>query len=222
MKNPILLEQGVGKRTQREHLARYEFAQKMVAGKRVLDIACGAGYGSKMLKDAGAIFVDGVDINPEFVAYAKERYQTDGVTFSVGDILQWKGAYDIITCFETIEHIPQYLDVLKHFYGMLTPNGVLVLSTPNREVVSPGNELHDHSENERHSQEFNPQEIRDTCEKAGFRVSLYGQPDPKRFRFSWLNRIAKHLPLDNKKYSPRVVSMEQIKRPKYIIVIGQR
>ena len=54
-----------------DHLARYDFACKFVNRKKVLDIACGMGYGSKMLSKAGALCVDGVDISEEAIEYAK-------------------------------------------------------------------------------------------------------------------------------------------------------
>src|SRR5438876_5831168 len=91
-----------GKRIEQDHLARYEFATRFAAGKRVLDIACGVGYGSRMLHDSGAS-VTGVDINPELVHFATETYGTDGLVFQVGDACRcrFNAAFDLVTCLET-------------------------------------------------------------------------------------------------------------------------
>src|SRR5688572_18974511 len=90
-----------------EHLARYRFAAKYVAGGRVLDIACGSGYGTALLREAGGREVVGVDVDPEAIAYARSRYQGVGVTFLAGDAASppVAGRFDLIVSFETIEHL---------------------------------------------------------------------------------------------------------------------
>ena len=52
---------------EQDHLERYRFARGFADGRRVLDIACGAGYGSQMLAEAGAETVTGVDLNQDII-----------------------------------------------------------------------------------------------------------------------------------------------------------
>src|SRR5439155_5574608 len=127
-----------GKRIEQDHLARYEFATRFAAGKRVLDIACGVGYGARMLRDAGAR-VTGVDINPELVRYATETYAAEGLVFQMGDVCRchFKGEFDLVTSFETIEHVPDYRAALQCIRDSLKPGGTLLVSTPNRPITSP-------------------------------------------------------------------------------------
>ena len=90
-----------------QHLARYEFAKKFASGKRVLDIACGSGYGSGELREAGARYVLGVDISDKAVEYAKAHYANSEVGFTVGSAenLSSHGKFDLVVSFETIEHL---------------------------------------------------------------------------------------------------------------------
>src|SRR5258708_99501 len=99
----------VDQRIEDDHLERYLFATRYSAGLRVLDIACGAGAGAHVLASrGGAASVDGVDISPEAISHAREHYHSPRITFQVGDIALYspEQPFDLITCFETIEHVP--------------------------------------------------------------------------------------------------------------------
>jgi 2-polyprenyl-3-methyl-5-hydroxy-6-metoxy-1,4-benzoquinol methylase len=121
-----------------EHLERYKFAAAFASG-RVLDIACGAGYGSELLLEGskrGAIKeIVGADIDEIALEYAKENYTFDNVTYRVADALSPKlkeelGSFDAIVSFETIEHFEGDEVFLKNIYDMLKPGGVAIISTP--------------------------------------------------------------------------------------------
>jgi 2-polyprenyl-3-methyl-5-hydroxy-6-metoxy-1,4-benzoquinol methylase len=114
------------------HLGRYETATKYVLGKRVLDIACGSGYGSQMLRMAGASSVVGVDICSQIVEYAKKHYQIPGINFICADAEQFECSerFDVIISFETIEHLKNPTYFLKQLSNYLTSNGVLMMSVP--------------------------------------------------------------------------------------------
>ena len=103
-----------GKWTEALHYARYQFASEYVAGKDVLDIACGVGYGAALLASCGARSVEGVDIRPESVAHASGQYQSKNLRYKQGDVVSYgvSQSYDLIACFETIEHIPCYFEAL--------------------------------------------------------------------------------------------------------------
>jgi ubiquinone/menaquinone biosynthesis C-methylase UbiE len=118
------------------HLDRYRFAAQRVNGKRVLDCACGTGYGTRILREAGdAASVIGVDIDYKAIEYARKKHNVDSTVFicASGDRLALPGSsIDVVTSFETIEHVPDDSALLKEFHRVLKPDGVLITSTPNR------------------------------------------------------------------------------------------
>lgn len=120
-----------------EHVGRYLFAAPHCAGKRVLDVACGEGYGAFMLARCGAAEVVGVDIAEDAIAVARQRFARDGVEFLVGDALDLPGLlggrppFDVIVSFETIEHVPDPRRFLEGIRRVLAPGGVILVSCPN-------------------------------------------------------------------------------------------
>jgi SAM-dependent methyltransferase len=127
-----------------EHYARYWWAAQAVAGREVLDAACGAAYGSAILAGAGASRVVGVDLDPEALA---GRATPERVELVVGDVRKLPledDTFDVVVCFETIEHIEDGDAALREFRRVLRPDGVLLLSSPNRGVYPTGNEHHEH------------------------------------------------------------------------------
>ena len=73
-----------------EHMSRYHFIKNLVRGKKVLDIGCGAGYGSKILSETAAVVV-GIDIDNDAITHAAENYGSDTVSFVAGDVGKRKG-----------------------------------------------------------------------------------------------------------------------------------
>lgn len=137
----------------REHVQRYEYACRLTSGKRVLDIACGAGRGARMLAEVGgAGSVLGVDIDSDTVRYAGLRNPHARVVYEAADALEWTGAadFDVVVCFETIEHLPCPDRFLKHLASSLKPGGTLIISTP----VSRKNVDDDHPRNPWHLREW--------------------------------------------------------------------
>ncbi|MEP6942306.1 MAG: methyltransferase domain-containing protein [Betaproteobacteria bacterium] len=135
-----------------EHWHRYAFAKGMVDGKRVLDAACGEGYGSALLAHTAASVV-GVDIDAATIAHARTRYRDTRLSFVEGSCTALPlpdGAVDVVVSFETIEHLPEADQpaMLAEFARVLAPDGVLVISSPNRELYSDArhyvNEFHLH------------------------------------------------------------------------------
>ena len=118
------------------HLDRYRFAAQKVAGKRVVDMACGTGYGTELLKQQGqADFVAGVDICPDAIAYASDKHATDDVKYIVGDVTHTcfdEGNFDVVVSFETIEHVENDTSLIDEFHRVLKPGGTLICSTPNQ------------------------------------------------------------------------------------------
>jgi 2-polyprenyl-3-methyl-5-hydroxy-6-metoxy-1,4-benzoquinol methylase len=114
------------------HAARYEFASSYVRGKRVLDCACGVGYGSAILHAAGATSVTGVDLSAETIAYARERYGSRGIEFLVSDCMKYTPAqqFDVVVSLETIEHVPDAHGFVARLATFVAPGGVLIGSVP--------------------------------------------------------------------------------------------
>ena len=128
-----------------EHIVRYQVAKQVVADKTVLDIACGSGYGAHVLLQGGAKKVIGIDIDPEVIAAAKKQYGSNNISFEVGEATHFPlldQCIDVITSFETIEHINDYETYLSELARVLTGEGVAIISTPNRDVFGQKNPFH--------------------------------------------------------------------------------
>lgn len=122
-----------------EHWHRYAFARPLVAGKRVLDAACGEGYGSALLA-AVASEVAGVDIDAATIAHASSRYAALGnLRYQCADITRLPfpdQSFDVVVSFETLEHLAAQEALLAEFSRVLTVDGVLILSSPDKRTYS--------------------------------------------------------------------------------------
>jgi SAM-dependent methyltransferase len=119
-----------------EHVYRYAFASRFVAGKRVLDIACGEGYGAAALQKAGAAHVIGVDVSEEVCVHAHGKYGLDARPGTAEQIPLSDESIDVVVSFETIEHVPEPDRFLDECVRILTPGGRLIISTPNKGVYT--------------------------------------------------------------------------------------
>lgn len=140
-----------GRETLELHLERYRFATRFARSGRLLDIACGVGYGTRLLRDEcpQVHYTLGVDLCEESVAYARERYGSAGVEYRVGDAVQFRDpeGFDTIVCLETLEHLPCPESLLDNLLSLLRPTGVLVASVPTTPSVDVNpHHLHDFTE----------------------------------------------------------------------------
>jgi SAM-dependent methyltransferase len=122
------------------HMARYLAAAEYANGRRVLDAGCGAGYGASLIKMAGATEVQGVDIDDAAITAARERFSSPAVDFLVDDcqqLSQVAAPFGLICCFEAIEHLPHPERFLRRASALLGPEGVLLVSTPDRAATPP-------------------------------------------------------------------------------------
>jgi SAM-dependent methyltransferase len=122
-----------------EHLHRYFLARELCRDKDVLDIASGEGYGSALIAQV-ARSVTGVEIDAEVVAYATAAYGRNNLIFRQGDaraIPLETASVDVVVSFETIEHLYEQEAFLAEVRRVLRPDGVFVVSTPDRDVYSP-------------------------------------------------------------------------------------
>ena len=117
-----------------EHIARYAFAARLADGRRVLDSGCGTGYGVNELA-ASATWVVGADIAPEAAQYARAHASKSNTSFlqaSAAALPFSKGAFDLVTAFEVIEHLASWNELLSESRRVLAPGGLFLVSTPNR------------------------------------------------------------------------------------------
>ena len=122
-----------------DHVARYAFALQWAPGSRVLDVCCGIGYGTELLARAGASAATGIDISE--VAIGKARSRGSGnLSFEIADACApyRGGPYDLVTCFEGIEHVPDPAALLQQAHDSLSPGGIAVISTPNSDAFPSG------------------------------------------------------------------------------------
>jgi 2-polyprenyl-3-methyl-5-hydroxy-6-metoxy-1,4-benzoquinol methylase len=124
------------------HCKFYRFVGQFVNNKKVVDVGCGSGYGSKILKDCGSISYDGFDISKSSIEYAKSHfndYGTFGIS-SITDISQVAdGTYDITICSEVMEHIKEYnmeQQAIEELKRITKNKGLIIIGTPNSELLS--------------------------------------------------------------------------------------
>ncbi len=140
-----------------EHLHRYALAGELVAGKRVLDAACGEGYGSAHLAHIAKTVI-GVDISTDAIRHASERYQADNLKFQTADVCKLPfqdDEFECIVSFETLEHLEDQSGLLKEFRRVLEPSGFLLISSPDKAVYSD----HYQNKNEFHVRELYRDEL---------------------------------------------------------------
>lgn len=133
-----------------EHLTRYWLLRDACKGKRVLDVACGEGYGSSLLRAWGAAEVVGIDLSQEAIENAQTRFGAPGISYRIGDacnlhtVLEDTEQFDLVACFETMEHVPDVPGLLRGIRARLAPGGSIAISCPNDPEVSGdhSNEFH--------------------------------------------------------------------------------
>lgn len=149
------------------HIARYSFAKELCKGKRVLDAACGEGYGSRLLANWGASEVVGVDISAEAIASAQQHFASDNVKFIQNDAETLPRhfephSFDLIVSFETIEHVQDPELFLRNIRSLMKPGGVVAISCPNDWWYFPT----DAERNPYHLRKYHLDEFRDLTESV--------------------------------------------------------
>jgi SAM-dependent methyltransferase len=169
-----------------EHRSRYRFAIQgacarafSLVGLTVLDVACGAGFGLQMLREAGACPI-GVDYAAGALGEVHRTQPAARVLRGDATRLPLKTAsIDMVVSFETIEHVPDASALVSEIRRVLKPGGRLVLSTPNRAFGPPER----HTGNPFHVREFTADELRDVLRQSFEDVHLYGQRPSAAYRY---------------------------------------
>ena len=155
----------------RRHLVVYEWIAARTLGRRVVDMACGEGYGSEVLS-RGAASVVGVDANPEAHEHARLRYVRQNLRFERDLVETFREECDAVVFLQTIEHVQSPGEILEHFKSMLAPGGIAYVSTPNLLTLAPPGA--EKSENPWHVKEYRAHEFRALCEAHFDEVELWG------------------------------------------------
>jgi len=157
-----------------EHLHRYHFAADLADGRRVLDLGSGEGYGSAILAER-AKHVLGVELDPEAAAHAAANYPVDNLEFRQASVLELDdlpdASFDLVVCFEMIEHITEHDELLALARRVLAPDGVFVVSTPDREIYSEAAGYH----NPYHVRELSRPEFDELLDRYFAHHRLWGQ-----------------------------------------------
>jgi SAM-dependent methyltransferase len=163
----------------RRHLVVYEWIAARIAGKRVVDMACGEGYGSNVLAGAAESVV-GVDANPEAHEHARLRYVRPDLRFERDLVESFAEPCDAVVFLQTIEHVEDPGAILEHFKSMVGPGGRVFVSTPNLLTLAPPGA--EKSDNPWHLKEYRQEEFRELCEAHFDRVELLGLFHARKLR----------------------------------------
>lgn len=159
---------------QHEHFHRYLCAAELCTRNDVLDVACGEGYGSALLATVARSVV-GIDNSDEAISHAVASYgEARNVAFKIADVARAipldSGSIDVIVSFETLEHFDEQEAFIAECRRILRPEGILLLSTPNREVYLGGE-----GTNEFHKRELSRSELAELLGATFANVVIGGQ-----------------------------------------------
>jgi 2-polyprenyl-3-methyl-5-hydroxy-6-metoxy-1,4-benzoquinol methylase len=176
----------------RRHLAVYEWIAARVEGMRVVDMACGEGYGSDVLaRSAGSVV--GVDANPDAHEHARLRYRRANLRFERALVETFHEPADAVVFLQTIEHLRDPGAALAHFRSLVGAGrpeglgrsggpgrGTVYVSTPNVLTLAPHGAAR--SDNPWHVHEYRAEEFHALCHAHFSAVALYGLYHARKLR----------------------------------------
>jgi SAM-dependent methyltransferase len=160
----------------RRHLAVYDWIAERVRGLRVVDLACGEGYGADVLARTAADAI-GVDANPDAHEHARLRYRRPNLRFERGLVEEFDQRRDVVVFLQTIEHIHEP-DALLERFARIAP--VSYVTTPNRLTLAPPGA--EKSENPWHLREYTAGEYRALLEPHFAAVEILGVFHSRKLR----------------------------------------
>jgi hypothetical protein len=182
----------------RRHLVVYEWIAARVGDLRVIDMACGEGYGADVLAGAAQSVV-GVDANPEAHEHARLRYRRPNLHFARDLVETFSEPADAVVFLQTIEHLRDPGSALDHFASLVagaegagSPTGsasepataaragTVFVSTPNVLTLAPKGEPR--SGNPWHVHEYRVEEFDRLCREHFREVRMYGLFHARKLR----------------------------------------
>jgi 2-polyprenyl-3-methyl-5-hydroxy-6-metoxy-1,4-benzoquinol methylase len=203
----------------RRHLVVYEWIAAQVRGLRVIDMACGEGYGSHVLAGSAASVV-GVDANPEAHEHARLRYGGGNLRFARDLVESYAEPADAVVFLQTIEHVQDAGAVLEHFRSLVGEQGLVFLSTPNVVTLAPAGA--ERSDNPWHVHEYRAEEFQGLCREHFASVQMYGLFHARKLRVHELvlklgwDAVHKRLGLTKRFYdwfTPAIAASDFVLRP---------
>ena len=158
------------------HLVVYEWIGRRCAGQRVVDLACGEGYGSNVLAQRASDVI-GVDANPEAHEHARARYRRPNLSFQRGLVEDFDQPRDAVAFLQTIEHVPEPGELCRRL-ASIAP--VSYISTPNRLTLAPAGA--EKSDNPWHLREYDLGQYRELLEPHFAQVEILGVFHARRLR----------------------------------------
>jgi ubiquinone/menaquinone biosynthesis C-methylase UbiE len=156
-----------------EHIARYAFASRYVPGCRVLDAACGTGYGASALARVAESVV-GIDLAEEAVVWGSKHFPAENLRWtrcSCTHLPFRSESFDAVIAFEVIEHVADWQRLIEEARRVLAPHGRFIVSTPNKSFYAKTRELE--GPNPYHVHEFEFDEFRRALRAVFPRVSMF-------------------------------------------------
>jgi 2-polyprenyl-3-methyl-5-hydroxy-6-metoxy-1,4-benzoquinol methylase len=203
----------------RRHLAVYEWIAARTAGQRVIDMACGEGYGADVLARAAASVV-GVDANPQAHEHARLRYLSPNLRFVRDMVETFSEPADALVFLQTIEHLGDAGGALAHFRSLVGDRGTVFLSTPNVLTLAPRGASR--SGNPWHVHEYRAQEFEQLCRASFATVQMHGLFHARKLRahelalrLGW-DRVHRRLGLTRRFYdwfTPEIAASDFALRP---------
>jgi SAM-dependent methyltransferase len=163
----------------RRHLVVYEWIGQRVANLRVIDMACGEGYGSAVLARTAASVV-GVDANPEAHEHARLRYREPNLRFARELVDSFSEPADAVVFLQTVEHLEDPGAVLEHFRSLVGEAGSVFVSTPNVLTLAPKGAPR--SDNPWHVHEYRREEFERLCREHFASVEIFGLFHARKLR----------------------------------------
>jgi 2-polyprenyl-3-methyl-5-hydroxy-6-metoxy-1,4-benzoquinol methylase len=163
----------------RRHLVVYEWIAGLIGGKRVIDMACGEGYGADVLA-ASAASVVGVDANPEAHEHARLRYRRPNLRFARDLVETFSEPADAVVFLQTIEHLSDARAALQHFRSLVGERGTVFLSTPNVLTLAPRGASR--SGNPWHVHEYRAEEFERLCRASFATVDMHALLHARKLR----------------------------------------
>jgi SAM-dependent methyltransferase len=203
----------------RRHLVVYEWIAAQTAGTRVIDMACGEGYGSDVLARSAKSVV-GVDANPEAHEHAHLRYRRENLRFVRDLVSSFAEAADAVVFLQTIEHVEDAGAVLEHFRTLVGDGGTVFLSTPNVLTLAPRGASR--SDNPWHVHEYRANEFEQLCRRHFAEVEMHGLYHARKLRVHELalrlgwDRVHRRLGLTERFYgwfTPAIAASDFALRP---------
>jgi 2-polyprenyl-3-methyl-5-hydroxy-6-metoxy-1,4-benzoquinol methylase len=203
----------------RRHLAVYEWIAPRVRGLRVIDMACGEGYGVHVLARCAASVL-GVDANPDAYEHARLRYRAENISFERGLVESAGREADAVVFLQTIEHLEDPGAALAHFRALVGGRGAVYVSTPNVLTLAPQGA--ERSGNPWHIREYRHEEFAELCREHFASVEMLGLFHARKLRVHELalragwDRVHPRLGLTRAfydRFTPAIASSDFVLRP---------